>query len=244
MHRMALCSLVFLVGAAACGKSEPPAKSPEPTATSESTPAATGMSTETTQGNPSLAASTTGTGTSTTANPTSPGTSGVGASGTGSSTTAPSPTTPLTDDQILYILHVTNMGEMDQARIAEKQAKNARVKRFASMMLKEHGEADGKGNEVAKKTHASLTPSEPSNQIETEAKQLSSQIATQKGKDFDRAYIDAQVKQHRTVLDLIERELLPAARSTEVKELLQTIRPKIESHLQEAQQIQKGLVGP
>ena len=95
---------------------------------------------------------------------------------------------------------------------------------------------------MAKKVQASLSPSDVSNRLESDAKQMSASINTEKaGKDFDRTYIDAQVKEHRAVLDAIERELLPSAKSAEVKDLLQTVRPKIEGHLREAEDIQKGL---
>jgi putative membrane protein len=148
----------------------------------------------------------------------------------------------LTDDQILYVLHAANLAEIEQARIAEKKAQNARVKRFASMMLKDHGDADSKGNDVAKKTRASLTPSDVSNRLESDAKQMTAAVSAEKaGKDFDRSYIDAQAKEHRAVLESIDRELLPSVKSPEVKELLQTVRPKIEGHLREAEDIQKGL---
>jgi len=141
----------------------------------------------------------------------------------------------------LYVLHAANLAEMEQARMAQKKAKNGRVKRFAAMMLKDHGEADAKGTDVAKKANASLAPSETSNRLENDAKQISSSIATPKGAEFDRAYIDGQVQEHRALLDAIDREFLPAVRSPDVKELLQTVRARVQSHLQEAEQIQKGL---
>jgi putative membrane protein len=141
----------------------------------------------------------------------------------------------------LYVLHAANMAEMEQARMAQKRAKNGRVKRFASMMLKDHGEADSKGNDVAKKVRASLTPSESSNRLENEAKQHSAMMSSQQASDFDRTYMDAQVKEHRALLDAIDRELLPAVTSPEVRDLLQTVRARVASHLAEAEQILKGL---
>jgi putative membrane protein len=185
---------------------------------------------ETRQGGSSLASSNTGTGST--------------SDTVASDTVASSPSsTALSDDQILYVLHAANLAEMDQARMAQKKAKNGRVKRFAGMMLKDHGEADAKGNDVAKKVNASLTPSETSKRLESDAKQVSSNIATPKGADFDRAYIDGQVKEHRALLEAIDREFLPAVRSSEVKELLQTVRASVDNHLKEAEQIQKGLGG-
>ena len=239
MNRMAISSVVILLlSAVGCGGSDPPPRAPEP-------PRASTTSQETNrQEATTLAASNMGTSGSQTSSTQSSGTpnDNRGTAGTtpGSSTSA-TPTT-LTDDQILYVLHSANLAEMDQARVAQKKAQNARVKRFAEMMLKDHGDADSKGNDVAKKVHASLSPSDLSNRLESDAKQMSASINTEKaGKDFDRTYIDAQVKEHRAVLDAIDRELLSSAKSTEVRDLLQTVRPKIEGHLREAEDIQKGL---
>ena len=257
MNRMAMSSVVLLLlGAAGCGGSESPPKTPEPPPASTSTNASasgstTGQNTTKQEGS-SLASSSTDTSMGTSGSPPSSaqssgtpndgrGTTSASTAGTtAGSSTASAPMT-LTDDQILYVLHAANLAEMDQARVAEKKAKNPRVKRFASMMLKDHGEADAKGNEVAKKVRASLAPSEVSNRLESDAKQMTASITTDTAKDFDRTYIDAQAKEHRAVLDAIDRELLPAAKTTEVKEILQTVRPKIEGHLREAEDIQKGL---
>lgn len=235
MNRKALCSVVFVfLAAAACGGSEPAAKAPEPPPAAASTaPATTSTESTANQGVPSLASATTGG-----ANPEA---AGQPASSNTSSSTAMS--TALSDDQILYVLHAANLAEMEQARVAQTKAKNGRVKRFASMMLKDHGEADSSGNDVAKKVRASLSPSDTSRRLEADAKQLGSSIAAQKGNEFDRTYIDAQVKEHRAVLDAIDKELLPAVKADDVKQLVQTVRTKVQGHLEEAEQIQKGFTG-
>jgi putative membrane protein len=235
MNRMAMCSVVVvLLGAAGCRNPEPPARTPETPPPAPPASATSLQETAPREGSSTLASSS--------------HTNTVGGTQTSTpqpqtdrSTTSPSPAKTLTDDQILYVLHAANLGEMEQARMAEKKAKNTRVKRFASMMLKDHGEADSKGNDVAKKVRASLTPSESSNRLENDAKQFSAVMSNQDGADFDRSYMNAQVKEHRAVLDMIDRELLPAATSSEVKDLLRTVRAKVEGHLQEAEQIQKGL---
>jgi hypothetical protein len=43
------------------------------------------------------------------------------------------------------------------------------------------------------------------------------------------------------VLDLIDNQLAPNAKSSEMKALLQSLRPKVEGHLKHAQDIQKAL---
>lgn len=237
MNRTSLASiLVVFLGAASCGGSDQQqAKAPEPPPPAVSTtnePAAPTVQETRREGESTLAASRANDGAN----------SAMSTPSTGGSAPAETATTPsLTDDQILYVLHAANLAEMDQARVAQKKAKNPRVKRFADMMIKHHGEADTKGNEVAKKIHASLAPSQTSNRLEADAKQFTTSITAEKEKAFDRTYIDAQVKEHRAVLESIDRELLPAVRGTEVKDLLQTVRAKVQGHLEEAEQIQKGL---
>jgi putative membrane protein len=234
MNRKALCSaVVVLISVAGCGNKEPPARSPEtppPPATAVPPPATTSMQETPSRPGSTLASTSTGGMDTQPATPSSD-----------RPTTTGSAAKTLTDDQILYALHAANLGEMEQARVAQKKAKNDRVKRFASMMLKDHGEADGKGNEVAKKVRASLTPSESSNRLETDAKQFSAVMSNQNGADFDRAYMDAQVKEHRALLDMIDREFLPAVTAPDVKELLMTVRARVQSHLQEATQIHQAL---
>jgi len=215
-------AVALILAAGACRSNEPPSRTPEPPP------------------EPSIKTPSSSVG--------APNTTAGGGQGSlaSASDRVPSGTTTtqsLTDSQILYVLHAANVSEIEQARMAQTKAQNARVKRFAAMMLEDHGQADAKANEVAKKTQSSLAPSQTSERLESDAKQLSSKVAAQQGSDFDRAYIDAQVKGHRAVLQSIDRELLPAVRSTEVKDLVQTVRAKVEGHLTEAEQIQKGLAG-
>jgi putative membrane protein len=233
MNRMSIASILVVVLGVGCGGNEPQAKAPEPPPSPVSTttqPAAPAAQETRREGESTLAASRANGGTEVNTAPSG-----------GTVASSSNETTALTDDQILYVLHAANLAEMDQARMAQKKAKNMRVKRFAEMMLKDHGEADTKGNDVAKKIHASLAPSQTSNRLDAEAKQFTTNISVEKEKDFDRTYIDAQVKEHRAVLDAIDRELLPAVRGTEVKEFVQTVRAKVQGHMEEAEQIQKGL---
>lgn len=150
----------------------------------------------------------------------------------------PSAEVSLTDDQILQALHTANAGEIEQAKIARQKSKNTQVKHFAGMMIKDHTDADRKGQDVARKAQLSPTPSSVSTRLETDASQLTNSLTSQTGADFDRAYIDAQVVEHQAVLDTIDTDLIPNAKSPEVKKLLASVRSKVESHLNEAKKIQ------
>jgi putative membrane protein len=169
------------------------------------------------------------------------GTTGAaGATGT-TGTTPDAAAVTLTDDQILQVVHAANLGEVDQAKVAQQKAKNQQVKAFAAMMIKDHTDADTKGNNLAKKHNLTLASSPVSTTLEADSGKTLEQLKTQTGADFDRTYMDAQVKAHQMVLDTIDGKLLPNAKNAELKTMLQTMRPKIEGHLKQAQDIQKAL---
>jgi putative membrane protein len=154
-----------------------------------------------------------------------------------------SPASSLTDQQILQVLHTANAGEIEQAKIAQHKSKNTQVKHFASMMVKDHTDADRKGQDVASKLNDKPTPSSTNTKLENDARQMTSSMSTRTGADFDQAYMDAQIKEHQQLLDLIDTQLLPGAKAADVKNVVQTVRPKVQSHLQEAQDIQRKLAG-
>ncbi|HEY3593253.1 MAG TPA: DUF4142 domain-containing protein [Polyangiaceae bacterium] len=224
MTRILMGLPILLVVYAACGGNEPPPSSPPapppaPTVsvtTDAESPVATGATTS--EPVPTAPA---------TAEPPPP---------------APAPAEPaLTDAQILHVLHTANAGEIEQAKLAEKKTKNAHVKKFAMMMVKDHGDADKKGAGIAKKIKVSPESNDVSAKLEGDAKQLTSSMSSETGASFDRSYIDAQVKEHQAVLDTIDHRLLPNAKSDDVKTLLQAVRSKVDSHLKEATDIRREL---
>lgn len=158
--------------------------------------------------------------------------------GATSDTTA---TTTLSDDQVLHVMHLLNTSEVDAARLAQQKAKNARVKQFASMMIRDHSQANTKGMDVAKKGNFTMSESAISTTMQSDAQRMTDRLKGEAAGDFDRAYIDEQIKAHQTALDTIDTKLMPQAKNTDVRNLVQTIRPKIAAHLKEAQDIQASM---
>jgi putative membrane protein len=147
----------------------------------------------------------------------------------------------LTDEQILEVTHTANQGEIEQAKLAQSKSTDARVKKLAAMMLKDHAAADAKGMAVGRKGNLTPAPSSTSTSIESDAQSATSTLSSQTGVDFDKAYVDVQVKEHQAVLDMIDQKLLPDAKSPDVKAFLTEVRPKIAMHLQHAQQLQSAM---
>jgi len=148
----------------------------------------------------------------------------------------------LSDEQIAAVTDVANDAEIAQAKIAQKNAKNARVKKFAAMMIKDHSAAKQKQKKVLGKLQLSPVDNSMSTQLKSDSDQKLEDLKALKGPDFDRAYMDAQVDAHQKVLDAFDNQLIPEADSEEFRALLSEIRPKIAAHLAEAKEIQQALL--
>ena len=61
------------------------------------------------------------------------------------------------------------------------------------------------------------------------------------GKDFDKAYVDNEVAYHQTVLDALDKTLIPGAANAELKALLVKVRPAFVAHLEHARHLQGEL---
>jgi len=61
------------------------------------------------------------------------------------------------------------------------------------------------------------------------------------GKNFDRAYVDHEVTYHESVLDALDKTLIPSAQNEELKALLVKVRPAFVAHLEHAKHLQAEL---
>src|ERR1700722_13437941 len=113
----------------------------------------------------------------------------------------------LSDGQILQFTHFANAGEIAQAKMAKTQAKDARVKKFAEAMIADHSAADKKGSALAKQKKLTLEDSADATALKTDADKNSDDLRAQSGADFDKPYVDTQVKEHQAVLDAVDNKL-------------------------------------
>jgi len=61
------------------------------------------------------------------------------------------------------------------------------------------------------------------------------------GADFDKAYVNAEVDLHQSVLDQLDNTLIPSAQNAELKSLLEQARPTISAHLDHAKSLKTKL---
>jgi putative membrane protein len=145
-----------------------------------------------------------------------------------------------TDPNIVALLDEANMADSAAGSIAATKGTSSEVREFARRMMRDHHQLRVQGAALAKKLN--VTPAAPSDDpvmpmAQDETNTLNS---TAKGKDFDKAYIDDEVKVHKAVLDLATKAA-SQTQTTELKNLIQKAAPVIQGHLTKAESIQKSL---
>ncbi|MDQ6771365.1 MAG: DUF4142 domain-containing protein [Gemmatimonadota bacterium] len=145
-----------------------------------------------------------------------------------------------TDANILALLDEANVADSSEGAIAAIKGTSAAVRNFGKQMVRDHHTLRMQGQALAKKLN--ITPAPPADdKIPSDAqKEMDNLNSTAKGKDFDKAYTDAQVDDHKKVLDLAVKAMAQA-QSTELKNLIQKATPVVQSHLDKAESIQKTL---
>jgi putative membrane protein len=145
-----------------------------------------------------------------------------------------------TDANIFALLDEANVADSTAGAVAATKGTAAAVRDFGKRMIRDHHQLRVQGEALAKKLN--VTPSAPSDDPVTPAaqKEMATLNSTAKGKDFDRAYIDAEVDIHKAVLDLATKAAAQT-KTAELKNLIQKAAPIIQGHLDRAEAIQKTL---
>jgi putative membrane protein len=144
------------------------------------------------------------------------------------------------DANILALLDEANAADSSEGAIAATKGTSAAVRNFGKQMVADHHKMRVQGQALAKKLNLTPTPPADDNIVSDAQKEIDNLNSTAKGKDFDKAYIDGQVDDHKKVLDLAVKAM-GQAQSTELKNLIQKATPTVQSHLDKAEAIQKTL---
>jgi putative membrane protein len=127
------------------------------------------------------------------------------------------------------------MMEVELGKIAEANAASAQVKEFGQHMVSDHS----KGNDELKATAQTKGITLPAVPDEKKQKKIDD-LKQKKGADFDKAYIDMMVDDHKEDIDLFQKES-DKGNDPDLKTWAGGKLPLLQHHLQMAEDIQKGL---
>lgn len=130
-----------------------------------------------------------------------------------------------------------DMYEIQAADIALERSKRADVKALAEMIKKDHVAAGAALKAAAAAAAPDVTP--PA-ELDQRRKGLLDNLRSASATDFDKVYIDQQVAAHQEAVTL-HRGFADNTDAPALAAHARTVLPKIEAHLQKAQEIQAAL---
>ena len=121
---------------------------------------------------------------------------------------------------------VGNLFEVESSKLAADQAESPAVKAFAKQMIEDHSAAGVKLAEALNDAKLAKPPFK----LDAKHKAIFDDLAAKKGRDFDKAYVDAQLKAHVEAVTLFEGYAATGA-DPRLKTLAAELLPKLKAHL-------------
>jgi len=145
------------------------------------------------------------------------------------------------DAQIAAIVVTANQVDIDAGKLAAATTRNAEVKKFAQLMVTDHGGVNAQATALVTRLKVTPEDNDTSRSLKDGGDKNLAALKPLKGRAFDKAYVDHEVAYHQAVLDAIDKTLIPNASNAELKALLVKVRPAIAAHLEHAQHLQASL---
>jgi putative membrane protein len=161
------------------------------------------------------------------------------------STDSPATVTPppapdaLTEGQIAKLAELANSSEVAQGLLAKDRAKAPNVKAFADMMVKHHSEAKQDQAKLFSKLGLTPADSPSASALRDDGTKTLQTLQKADAASFDAVYVNSQIDGHQKVLELIDSQLLPAAKTPELTDALHKMKTTVENHLTGAKALKK-----
>ena len=142
------------------------------------------------------------------------------------------------DAQILAYTAAADSAEIAQGRLAEKKATNPAVRAFARQMVTDHQmmSREGKAFASSNKITPDTTKSDVTDVMKDSHDAITDWTNKAAGKDWDGAYMDKQIDEHKAVLDKLQN-FEKSTSDAKLKDLLNKAVGKVQSHLTKAQDV-------
>lgn len=123
------------------------------------------------------------------------------------------------------------MAEVELGKLALKNAENAEVKKFAQMMIDDHGKANTELKVLAAKKNVTLPADMGSHKSDYDS------LSKVKGADFDADYVDGMVEDHEDDVEAFEKQANSSS-DPDVKAFAAKTLPTLKKHLEAIKAIQ------
>lgn len=147
----------------------------------------------------------------------------------------------LEDSQIINIMMTVDKGEIAAAQEAAKRKASPVVDLYAKYLIQQHQNSLEGLTQFAKQLGLKPKESTIANSIANGGKNDLKALAELQDEAFDKAFIDAMIKEHQEGLKLIDSKLLPQTKNPQLKAVVEQFRQMVSNHLEAGFEIQRTL---
>jgi putative membrane protein len=138
------------------------------------------------------------------------------------------------DQEFLTKAIQAGMAEVRLSQLAQEKAQDEQVRSFAERMVEDHTAANEQLMSLAES--AGMTPP---TEMDQQHQTMHEQLSQLSGEEFDRQYMQGQVQDHETAVELYSTEA--SQPSGPVDQLAEQLLPTLQEHLEMAQQISQSM---
>ena len=145
------------------------------------------------------------------------------------------------DAQIAHVAYTAGLLDVEAGKQAVTKSQNNDVRAFAQRMISDHTTVNDQALALVKKLNVTPEDNPTSQELTKQAEATREKLASLTGTAFDKAYVDNEVAYHKTVNNALSTTLIPDAKNSELKSLLQTGLKLFEAHLKHAEHLSQQL---
>lgn len=150
-------------------------------------------------------------------------------------------TAPVTEGDALGMIIVVNEHEIAAADQARSKNVSQPVGQYADRMRTEHTANLEQARAVSQSANVPVGTGPQVTELRTRSEATRNQLMPMSGADYERAYIDAMVRDHEMTLQMLDQRLIPAAQNQAVRDYLTKTREAVALHLEAARGLQSQL---
>jgi putative membrane protein len=133
------------------------------------------------------------------------------------------------DAEILGTIGTFDANGSEAAKLASTKAQSAEVRDYAKALLADHQHSQQSGLRLAKVLRiAPVLPSDSS--ITRDHKAEMDQLNLISAAEFDKAFMQYMVADHKMMVNRIDTSLLPATSNAQLRSFMQSLRPSLTMH--------------
>jgi putative membrane protein len=132
---------------------------------------------------------------------------------------------------------MSDLFEIQAAKVAERRSRSTEVRRFARMMVHDHTASTAKIKSAAMASNLAL---QPPTTLDPEHQDKLAALKSAQRSDFDRLYMEGQVDAHQQALKL-QQSYGDTGSDPNLKAVAAELAPIVQQHLSEAQTIESNL---